>query len=157
MGRLKISLLAALALSSCLQEAEVTSSRFEVGIAPLVLPGVGRICYDLRVSDGPTKTDPQIWAKGTPGLNGGLADSDAICSSSFGNGSGGDITFIGACVASPVDAGQDYRTNSVTVWIDGVYDASNVYLSPTGADGWQNPCPDGCTLTAPVAKMATHQ
>jgi hypothetical protein len=36
----------------------------------------------------------------------------------------------------------------VTLWVDSLYDASNTYISPTGADGWQNPCPDGCTLTA---------
>ncbi len=91
-----------------------------------------------------------IWQKGSLALNGASVggDPDALCSSNFGNGTGGDITFIGACVASPVDAGQTGRTNSVTLWVDSLYDASNTYISPTGADGWQDPCPDGCTLTA---------
>ncbi len=143
------------ASSSCaVDKPDALSPRLELAVAPLVLPGVGKICYDLRVTDGPTKNDPIVWAKGTAGLNGGVADAGALCSSSFGNGSGGDLTFVGACVASPVDSGQDYRTNSVTLWIDGVYDEVNSYVSPTGANGWKNPCSDGCTLTAQCRENA---
>jgi hypothetical protein len=131
-----------------------SQARFEIAVAPLTLPGVGKICYDLRVSDGSTQAAPAVWSKGTPGLNGGTPDAAAICSSNFGNGSGGDITFVGTCVASPTEAGQDYRTNRVTLWIDGIYDGSNTYLPPTGPQGWQNPCPDGCTLTAPCRENA---
>ncbi len=136
-----------LPLTACAAPVSGPGARLALSVAPLTLPGVGKVCYDLRATDGATKDSPTVWQKGTPGLNGGSGDSDAICSSNFGNGVGGDVTFIGACVASPVDAGQTGRTNSVTLWVDGVYDSSNAYVSPTGADGWQNPCPDGCTLT----------
>ncbi len=137
-------------LVACISEpSSLPGPQFEVSVAPLTLPGVGRICYDLRVTDGATKNDPVIWSKGTPGLNLGASDAGALCSSNFGNGAGGDLTFVGACVSSPVDAGQDYRTNSVTLWIDGVYDSANAYVSPTGPNGWQNPCTDGCTLAVP--------
>jgi hypothetical protein len=61
---------------------------------------------------------------------------------------GGDITYVGSCVAAPADEGQSGRTNSVTLWIDGIYDAANAYVSPTGPNGWQDPCPSGCTLSA---------
>ncbi len=141
---------------SCVAKTPSSGPSLTIAVAPLNLPAVGRICYDVRVSDGPTLSDPAVWSRGTPGLNGGTMDAAALCSSSFGNGTGGDITFVGACVASPPDAGQNYRTNSVTLWIDGVYDASNTYISPTGSDGWQNPCPTpgGCTLTAACRENA---
>jgi hypothetical protein len=150
MASLIASIEATLMLSGCAVEPVSSEglASVSVAVAPLTLPGVGKVCYDLRVSDGPSATDPTVWSKGTPGLNGGTPDMGAICSSSFGNGTGGDITFVGACVASPPDASKDYRTNSVTLWVDGLYDASNAYIDPAGAEGWQNPCPAGCTLTA---------
>jgi hypothetical protein len=134
-------------MASCVQYPDATGPSVQIAVAPLTLPGVGRVCYDLRVTDGPLKTDPIIWAQGTPGLNGGLGDADAVCSNAFGNGTGGAITFVGACVASPPDFGQTGRTNSVTLWVDGLYDAGANYIAPTGSDGWQDPCPTGCTLS----------
>jgi hypothetical protein len=50
------------------EEASTTGSKPELSIAPLTLPGVGKICYDLRVTDGATKNDPNVWSKGTPGV-----------------------------------------------------------------------------------------
>ncbi len=91
-----------LAFSGCMEgDAGTTGSRLELSVAPLTLPGIDKVCYDLRVTDGATKNDPIVWAKGSPGLNGGAGDSGALCSSGFGNGTGGDITFVGACVATP--------------------------------------------------------
>jgi hypothetical protein len=124
----------------------VAAPQVAISVAPLTLPGVGKVCYDLRVTAGADKNAPLVWAKGTPGLNGGVADPDAICSTTFGNGAGGGITFVGSCVAGPVDAGEAYRTNSVTIWVDGLYDSALAYIEPGGANGWQDPCPAGCTI-----------
>jgi hypothetical protein len=147
------NILALCALTNCNgggEIANVAGASIEVVVAPLTLPGVGKICYDVKVTDGPTKDAPAIWSRGAPGLNDPAvqADTGALCSSNFGNGPGGDITFVGACVATPFDSGQTYRTNSVTLWLDGLYDDAQSYIPPTGAQGWRNPCPDGCTLTA---------
>ena len=90
--------------------------------------------------------------------------ANAICSGQYGNATGGDITYIGACDAdgqanlkpprtgttwtteTPIDA-EGERINSVTIWFDGLYDAAGLYIVPTGEDGWQDPCGSaGCTL-----------
>lgn len=96
-----------------------------------------------------------MWSKGTPGLNGGTPDTDALCSDRFGNGAGGALSYVGPCdadgQADPGDADGE-RMNSVTVWFDGLYGASGGYIDPNGTQGWQNPCVDaagaevGCTL-----------
>jgi sulfatase modifying factor 1 len=143
--RLRLASIAAffpslLHISGCAVDAlpDVPGARVEIAVAPLTLPGVSKVCYDLRVTNGPDGTGDTVWQKGSLGLSPG-GDTDAVCSSSFGNGSGGDITFIGACDASGT------AQSSVTLWIDGVYDG-NLFISPTGSDGWQNPCEAGCTL-----------
>lgn len=126
-----------------------------VTVAPLSLPSVGKVCYDVEVRNGPDRTGDIVWSRGTPGLNGGSPDPGALCSSQFGNIGGGDIAYVGPCDADgqedPSDAAGE-RTNSVTIWFDGLYDGGNAYVDPNGAQGWQNPCLDrdgheiGCTL-----------
>ena len=121
-----------------------------IAVAPLRLPGVSDVCYDLRVTNGPDGTGDTVWSRGTPGLNGGTPDSRAICSTDFGNGVGGDVTYIGPCDADGTlgVSGTSARMNSVTLWVDGLYDDSGAYIDPTGPEGWRNPCdtPSGCTL-----------
>ncbi len=121
----------------------------------MTLPSIGKVCYDIEVTNGPDKSGDTVWSKGTPGLNDGTPDTDAVCSTQYGNDGGGDITYIGTCDADGQDDPSDAdgeRTNSVTIWFDGIYDDGLAYIDPTGPNGWRNPCVDaegdeiGCTL-----------
>jgi hypothetical protein len=117
--------------------------RIQISVAALSLPGVGELCYDLRTTNGPAGSGQTVWVAGAPLVDG---DADALCTSSFGNGSGGDLTFVGTCDATPVNPGDPGRTNSVTVWVDKLTDTTGTPIAPNGPDGWQDPCPSGCTL-----------
>jgi hypothetical protein len=120
-----------------------------IAVAPLSLPGIGKVCYDLEVTNAPGHGGDVVWSKGTPGLNRGTPDGGAICSDRFGNTSGGDVSYVGPCDADGV-GGE--RMNSVTIWFDGLYDLEGSYIVPDGSQGWQNPCVNasgaevGCTL-----------
>ncbi len=173
---MKLHRLRLIALSSgplfaiaCAGEAEPRG--LELAVAPLELEGIGQACYDIRVTNQTNRSGQTVWAKGTPGhqlpLSGTdkfkTGDPDAVCSGQYGNARGGDITYIGACDAdgqanvttprvgtgwtpeNPTD-GEGERVNSVTLWFDGLYDVNGNYIVPTGEDGWQDPCPNGCTL-----------
>ena len=122
----------------------------EIAVAPLALPGLSNVCYDVRVTNGPNGTGETVWSRGVPGLNGGVsADVDAVCSDRFGNAGGGGIAYVGPCDASGQqdDDSAGERMNSVTIWLDGLYDDDGDYIDPGGTEGWQNPCapPAGCT------------
>jgi hypothetical protein len=112
-----------------------------VGVAPLSLPGLAKVCYDLRVANGAGGLGDIVWSRGTPGLNGGVGDPGALCSDRFGSGAGGDLSYVGPCDA---DGPGGTRTNSVTLWLDGLYGEGGTYLAPS--QGWSNPCATGCTL-----------
>jgi len=126
-----------------------------IAVAPLTLPGVSKLCYDVAVTNAADGGGELVWSRGTPGLNGGTPDTQALCSNRFGNGVGGDLSYVGPCDADgqedPSDAGGE-RTNSVTLWIDGLYDGAGNYMPPNGPNRWFNPCLNGagqevgCTL-----------
>ncbi len=137
-------------LTACLGgEPPAPADGIEISVAPLRLPSLSKVCYDLEVTNGPDKTGETVWSKGTPGLNDGTPDADAVCSTQYGNDGGGAITYIGPCDA---DGPDGERMNSVTIWFDGIYDQGGAYIDPAGPNGWQNPCVDaegnevGCTL-----------
>ncbi len=161
-------------LAGACADAESEPRGLELAVAPLQLDGIGQACYDIRVSNLTNGTGQTVWSKGTPGHQVPVpasvvdkfkvGDPDAICSGQYGNATGGDITYIGACDAdgqanlkpprtgttwtteTPIDA-EGERINSVTIWFDGLYDAAGLYIVPTGEDGWQDPCGSaGCTL-----------
>lgn len=151
-------------VGACAEEGDVglEGPAVEIEVAPLTLPGITAACYDIKVWNGPNATGQTVWTKGQPGHqttpNTGAADvpyandPDAVCSSTFGNGGGGDIAYVGPCDADGQEDGYPTtgdaageKTNSITVWFDGLYDAGG-YINPTGPNGWQNPCPNGCTL-----------
>ena len=138
-------------LAGCMggPKAPVTNG-IEIAVAPLTLPGVSKVCYDIRVTNGAGGTGETVWSRGTPGLNGGTADSGAICSDKYGDADGGDVSYVGTCDADgqlDADAAGE-RINSVTVWFDGIYDDGGAYVDPAGAQAWRDPCapPAGCTL-----------
>ncbi len=127
-------------LSACSRGGEL-GARLELAVAPLTLPGVGKVCYDLKLTNAAAAAGDVVWTVGDPSSD---ADPDALCSTSFGNGTGGDITYVGACDAS--SSGGTGRTNSVTLWVDGLFDEGGTAIAENGANGWQDPCPTGCTL-----------
>lgn len=133
------------------------SDGLRIQVAPLSLPYLSKVCYDLRVTNGPDGTGEKVWDKGQPGLNGGTPDVGALCSTQYGDSGGGAITYVGPCDA---DGPGGERMNSVTLWFDGLYDTSGAYIAPDGPEGWQNPCVDGagaevgCTLNVPCRENA---
>ncbi len=129
-------------------------SGVEIHVAPLVLPGVARACYDLAIAT----FDDVVWTRGDPlrtragrsqldRVTVASADGETVCSDVFGNASGGDVTYVGPCDASPAadtrpGADRPGVQNDVSIWIDGLYDPSGVDLGQ-----WRDPCPGGCTLS----------
>ncbi len=143
---LATSIFYVVALVSCTEAVRPPATRFEISVAPLTLPGIAKVCYDLQVKNGTTALADTVWQQGDP-LVTSPTDTDAICSSNFGNGTGGDVTFVGTCDATKLSPSDSGRINAVTVWVDSLYDASGP-ISANGSDGWRNPCPNGCTLEA---------
>lgn len=140
---------------------EYDGTGVRVVVAPLTLPGISDVCYDLRVTNEAGETvvelgDPRVTKTGedqalAPGSRAGTTASDAngvpippdaasICASQYGNGSGGDISYVGPCDASSASGGGS-PTNTVTIWVDGIYGASG------DIGQWHDPCgTDGCAL-----------
>ncbi len=144
-------------LASCDAQPEPAATGLTLKVAALTLQAVKNACYDVRVA---TATDT-VWAKGDPlntrggrsqlnRVNPGVADNDTLCSDSFGNASGGDITYIGPCDASPeadTQGGTSGTQNDVTIRVDGLYDDAGVDVGE-----WQDPCAAGCTLSFTCAE-----
>jgi hypothetical protein len=137
----------ALLVAGCTAPDSARQPSLEIAVAPLTLPGISRVCYDLRTTNAADGAGSTVWAEGTPGTD-GPADTGSICSNQYGNGEGGAITFVGSCDASPLNPGDTGRINSVTLWVDSIYGTSGTPISETGNDGWQDPCPSGCVLNA---------
>ncbi len=149
--RMPLTVLLCAVSASCVQDVPAPLiPALEVRVAPLDLPGVGDVCFDITVYNAPGGSaggGDIVWSTGTPGLGGG-ATSGAICSRNYGNGAGGDITYIGPCDAQGTNGS---RMNSVTLWVDGIYDTSTTpaLIAPDSDNGWRNPCGvdnGGCTL-----------
>jgi hypothetical protein len=143
-----IAIAAALSIQACAEaRAPTVASRLEIAVAPLTLPGLSKVCYDLRTTNAADGGGTTVWREGDPAVD-GLADADSLCSTRYGTGPGGDITFVGSCDASPDSPGDTGRTNSVTLWVDSLYATGGALIAEGGPDGWQDPCPSGCTLNA---------
>jgi hypothetical protein len=141
-------LIASLALAACDSlTAPRAAEGLSIAMAPLALPGLSKVCYDLRVTNAADGAGATVWAEGDPTLA-GADDAGSLCSTQFGNAGGGGLTFVGACDASPVNVGDPGRMNSVTLWVDSLFDAGGAQIAKDGPDGWQDPCPSGCTLNA---------
>lgn len=125
---------------ACLETQEAPGKRIAIGVAPLSLTGVSVACYDLRVLNDLEET---VWTRGTSATS--PTDTTTVCSSTFGNASGGDISYVGPCDATEADAADGkVALNRVDLWVDGLY-------GPGGADlgDYRNPCPwpAGCSLS----------
>jgi hypothetical protein len=160
-----------IALAACAGSADVPAPAdgLAIAIAPLSLPGIGFACYDFRVNNGPGGTGDVVWKKGDPNLTRlgqnqnadpgntatnplvpGSADGETICSNNFGNGPGSDVTYIGTCDA---DGPSGVRKNSVTLWVDGLYNAGGT----ADIGEWRDPCANGCTLEVDCVENADAQ
>ncbi|MFO0746902.1 MAG: hypothetical protein U1F43_14705 [Myxococcota bacterium] len=112
-----------------------------IKVAALTLPGISYACYDVLVQNADSDT---VWSAGTVGESQADGDDTTLCSNQYGNLDGGAITYIGTCDADGADTdgdGLSEQTNTVTLWVDGLY----------GEDGndlgqWRDPCPNGCAL-----------
>jgi len=109
----------------------------EVRVAPLGLSGIDFACYDLRIANGDGET---LIALGDPASNllSTPPDATTLCSDRFGDGAGGAIVYVSACDAR-------HPQHTVTLWVDGLYQqtADGLVAAP-----YQDPCPDGCSVTA---------
>ncbi|MFO0744460.1 MAG: hypothetical protein U1F43_02155 [Myxococcota bacterium] len=113
----------------------------QIATRPLTLPGIDQACFDVLVQNAAHET---VWAMGDPETSWADGDDTTICSGQYGNGKGGDIAYVGTCDA---DGPNGTQMNTVTVWVDGLYDADGVDIADDGSSNWVNPCgTQGCTL-----------
>ncbi len=127
-----------LLLGACSGGAEPpTGPGVEIAVAPLSYPGIADVCYRLEVFNGPPGllgTDT-VWSKAH------------VCSTTYGNLSGGDISYVGPCDA---DVDVDNRVELVleTVTVAGGATLDDQVSTTDGDADFVNPCPlgDPCTL-----------
>ena len=146
----KWSILLPVTLAACSGAQGPPRSSFELAVAPLALVGIDYACYDLRVT-GPTGT---VVTLGDPERAYTEGDDDTVCSWQYGNRGGGDIGYVAPCDADDGD-GDGRATNSVTLWVDGLYrdaDGDHDAAEDDRLDDWQDPCAAGCTLDVPCSE-----
>ena len=107
------SLVAAAALAACGAPAPEPAARVAVRVAPLDLPGLVDVAYDLSVESG---AGGVVWSRA------------GLRASAYGDGT--SLSYVGACDADP-----GAQPNVVKLSIAGLYDASG--LVP--ADRWSDP------------------
>jgi hypothetical protein len=95
----------------------------EVNVAPLELPGISDACYGVRVTTQPFGAGDLVWER---------TGANALCATRFGNGPGGDVSYVGPCDA---DAATDH---GVSLVLESLYDEDG---QPMVEDvDFQNPC-----------------
>ena len=122
---LALATIAALASACGASEAppDTPGARLAIGVAALNLQGVGDVVWDLEVRNGASPTQV-VWQR-------------RISSSSYGDGAG-SASYVGPCDADPATS-----TNTVRVWVVGVYSAA-----VTSAGAFASGDPSG--VVAPV-------
>ena len=144
MPRIALAAAAALCVGACDEARGPTGPGVEIEVAPLSYPGLNRVCYDLTVLNGDPDGDDApdvVWSE------------QGLCSDRYGNGAGGDISYVGPCDADV--SGKNY----VQLTVADVYVGATAVLldqidvGPGGShegedDDYRNPCPTGapCTL-----------
>ncbi|MCA9515731.1 MAG: hypothetical protein KC635_12365 [Myxococcales bacterium] len=108
--------------------ADVAGARLDLHVGALSLPGVGRVCYDVRVESGASET---VWSRGVVGTSAAGGDTTTICSDAYGDGAGGGVAYVGTCDASAPE-------HTVRLWIDSIEDENGAPLTD-----WRDPCPPG--------------
>jgi hypothetical protein len=158
-----IALAALVPLTACADNATRPTDSLELRLGAVTYPGAKDVCYSFAIANGqdqlvvgrgPSHVDPDR-QDGTfaSALFGGdlyfthgasyAADTAAICSSRYGNGTGG-LTYVAPCDASSAET----ATHTVTLWLDTVFLGNNQTNQATAGVDYQDPCPDGCQVTA---------
>ena len=139
--RITLALSSLAALSACSEERSApTGTPARIAVAPLSLPGIGDACYNLYVYN--EASPAQL-----------VGQQTQVCASRYGNGPGGDITYIGTCDAQADADADNVAENSVDLELAGVY-ASAWTSGAQDIGEYQNPCPPGtpCRLTLPCVE-----
>jgi hypothetical protein len=119
------------------------SPAINVRVAALDLPDIDFACYDLLVQNGAT-TPETVISRGTVGQSLAAGDTTTLCSTRFGNGPGGDISYVAPC-------DSQLPNHTITLWVDGIYTGTPENPSPVD---YQDPCPAGCELPATCIENA---
>jgi len=116
---------------ACSDSNQTSGPSLEVNVSPLSLPGISEACYGINVNNG---TGDLVWSR------------TKVCSGQFGNGAGGDISYVGPCDA-------DSPAHTVTLFIENLRDDAGL---PLAVEDWQNPCesPTGCTQSVACVENA---
>ncbi len=144
---------AALMFGACAEGPQNTTDNFgyegtgiQVQVAPLTLESISDACYSFTVVNG---LGELVVGRGP----GAVADFPAevtgtamntICASQFGNGDGGDASYVAPC-----DAQEDAHT--VTLWVDALCDSASGAPVTNGAANWTFPSPsDDSTICTEI-------
>ncbi|MFT7582300.1 MAG: hypothetical protein ACI9MR_003982, partial [Myxococcota bacterium] len=160
------------ALISCAMEAPRDAfghrgTGVTVAMGALSYPNASDVCYSFTVVSGldqlvvgrglaSTITDPArnpsyaTWGANTAYVqNADYANgSPLICATQFGNGPGGDWSYIAPC-----DASDDARSHTVTIWLD-TLDVTGPATPLSPGDDYHDPCPTGCALPVTCTENA---
>jgi hypothetical protein len=155
---------AALVLGGCAQgnpegpdDFGYNGTGIQVSIAPLTLDTLSDACYSFQINN---EQGDLVVARGPQSAAGGSGDStaNAVCASRFGNGDGGDISYVAPCDAQPTPNDTDaVNTHTVTLWVDALClgpDAENVGADCDEIQSYVDPCPSGCSLAVACAENA---
>jgi hypothetical protein len=117
----------------------------EINVAPLTLPGVADVCYELEVLN---ESGATVWTK------------SPICADQYGDGSSA-ITFVGACDADDDGDGDTLAESVVILRILGLYSGNGPHTAgdPNLITEYRNPCAppysaDGCQQTVVCSENA---
>lgn len=126
LSALSLSTLSFIGLGICPMPACGKSERpdgpgFQIGVAPLSLPGVTNACYRVTVTNGPDRSGDIVWQE------------DSLCADDFGDGTG-SLAYVGPCDASVT------RDNSVTVELIDLMAMTGTSPAPIDDDEYDNPC-----------------
>lgn len=124
-------------------ESEYTGPAIEIAVAPLDLPGITNATYRILIENSaPNSVSGNDVTNGTTGAN-NVVYLPGISSTNYGNGAGGDISYVAPCDASvtaDLDGSATGTQNAVvTMWVE----------SLTPNTGFVNPCPlagTGCRI-----------
>jgi hypothetical protein len=148
----KCSLLGSLALlgAGCADESprseepksgETVTSRLSIQVAPLEMPEITSVCYDLQVTKIFGDQSEYVWTQGSVYADRSYDESgnptgdlDTLCSDEYGGGQG-NIVYIGTC-----DATAD--STFVRLFIDSAWSGGD------RIEDFESPCDPFCELTA---------
>jgi len=138
-----------------------------VDMGALTLLGATDVCYSFTIINGlgqlvvgrglgetitSSGRNPAYaaWSVNTPWVQSAAFANgfETLCSTQFGNGPGGDWSYVAFC-----DAQDNAKDHTVTVWLDRLTVTGEVAPLVAGVD-FQDPCPTGCALNVQCVENA---